>query len=164
MPLKFEDGKPFAQGVCSFLMRPATDQELISRIFIEVQIEGVRTEVVVDTGGAYLVCNPEIADLLDLDPAAALHASEIEVRGRRTAGDLHRLYLTFLSEEGGENLRWEVTAFVPRPRPTQSWEDVRQLWEGMPSFIGLTGCLEQVRFAVDPAADLFYFGSSAVAD
>jgi hypothetical protein len=28
----------------------------------------------------------------------------------------------------------------------------------LPCFVGMLGCLEAIRFALDPANDLFYFG------
>jgi len=86
MLLSFEDGRPFAHGACPFVYRPATERETVHRIFVPVQIEGIQTEAVVDTGGVYLVWN-------------------------------------------------------------------------LPSFMGLSGCLERIRFAVDSATDTFYFGA-----
>lgn len=152
MLLRFEDDRPFAQGGCMFVDRPATAGTASSAIHIPIQIEGLsQTEAVVDTGGAYLVCNPEIADLLNLDPADALTVSGLEIRGHRVPGTLHRLTLTLLAEEG-QGLEQEVTAFVPDPHPSQSWME-------LPTFLGLTGCLEWFRFAVDPVDNMFYFGS-----
>lgn len=53
-----------------------------------------------------------------------------------------------LADEGqGESLTLDVTAFLPDDR-----------WN-LPNMLGLTGCLERIRFAVDPANDLFYFGA-----
>ena len=45
----------------------------------------------------------------------------------------------------------DATVFVPDLKPDQAWGD-------LPSFIGLSGCLERMRFAVDPATEMFYFG------
>jgi hypothetical protein len=61
MLLRFEDGRPFAQGASTYLYRPATEREITPRIFVPVQIEDIQTETVIDTGGVYLVCHPEIA-------------------------------------------------------------------------------------------------------
>jgi hypothetical protein len=112
MLLSFEDGRPFAHGACPFVYRPATERETVHRIFVPVQIEGIQTEAVVDTGGVYLVCHPEIADRLRLDLADQVGTDELNVRGRRIPGTLYRLYLTLLAEEG-KSLKLETTAFVP---------------------------------------------------
>ena len=150
MLLRFEDGRPFAQGACPFVYRPATERETVHRIFVPVQIEDIQTEAVVDTGGVYLVCQPEIAALLSLDPASAIRTDELNIRGRKVPGALYRLYLTLLAEEGKSH-KLEIIAFVPRLEPNEPWN--------LPSFMGLTGCLEWIRFAVDPITDTFYFGA-----
>ncbi len=65
-------------------------------------------------------------------------------------GYLHRLNMAFEATQG-ESLSLVATAFVPDPEWEESWGET-------PSFIGLTGCLERLRFAVDPGSDAFYFG------
>jgi hypothetical protein len=150
MLLKFEDGRPFAQGASTYLYRPATERDTTPRIFVAVLIEDIPTETVVDTGGVYLVCEPETADLLDLDAASGLATDKVNIRGRSVPGTLHRLYLTLLAEEG-KSLKLETTAFVPRLRPNERWD--------LPPYMGLRGCLEWIRFAVDPTTDTFYFGT-----
>jgi hypothetical protein len=45
----------------------------------------------------------------------------------------------------------DATVFILGPESEESWGD-------LPSFIGLNGCLERMRFAVDPTSDSFYFG------
>jgi hypothetical protein len=144
------DGLPFSQGASTFLSRPATERERTDRIFVPLQIENVQTEAVVDTGGVYLVCHPEIAELIGLDPRDKIEDTALTIRGNTFRGDTQRLNVVLIASEG-EGLEVEVTAFVPRLQPGQSWP-----W---PSFMGFHGCLERVRFAVDPVTDTFYFGS-----
>jgi len=55
----------------------------------------------------------------------------------------------------GQHLELQATVFVP---------DAEELWGDFPSFIGLSGFLERIRFAVDPLTDTFYFGSMALTD
>lgn len=148
--LRFEDGRPFSQGACTFSYRPATEQDTTPRIMIGVQIESLYTETAVDTGGVYLVCDPEIADLLKLDPSSGMGSNKLCIRGFEVRGTLHRVSLTLLAQEG-RSLELEVTAFVPCLQPHQLWS--------LPPFMGLAGCLEWLRFAVDPITDTFYFGS-----
>ena len=150
MLLQFTDGQSFAQGCCGFLYRPATEQETTPRIILTVQIGGIETQAVVDTGGVYLVCDPEMADGLHLDPSYGVGSASLLIRGQTVSGTLYRLPLALVPQEG-RGLEVEVTAFVPRLQPNESWN--------LPSFMGLSGCLERLRFAVDPATDTFYFGA-----
>jgi len=153
--LHFEDDRPFSQGACTFLYRPATEQETTPRIIVRVQIQGIQTNVVLDTGGVYLVCNPQIVELLDLDPVSDIGKTRLVIRGTNVPGSLYRLPLILLAEKG-QSIELEVTAFVPRLRPNQLWD--------LPSFMGLEGCLERLRFAIDPTTNTFYFGSIAGED
>ena len=57
--------------------------------------------------------------------------------------------LTFMADEG-EDVTVEATVFIPKIDPA--------LWF-LPSFIGWTGCLERLRFAIDPLDETFYFGA-----
>jgi hypothetical protein len=147
--LRFDDGRFFSQGACTFLYRPATEQDTTPRIMIGVQIEDFHTEAAVDTGGVYLICDPEIADLLELDPSNALGTDKLRIRGFEVRGTLHRVSLTLLAQEG-QSLELEVTTFVPRLQSNELWI--------LPPFMGLAGCLEFLRFAVDPGNNVFYFG------
>lgn len=148
--LHFEDGRPFSQGASVFSYRPATEQDTTPRIIVSVQIEDVCTESAVDTGGVYLVCDPEIADLLELDLRDGLDATKLLIRGVEVRGALHRVSLTLLAQQG-QSLELEVTAFIPCLQSDEPWY--------LPPVMGLVGCLERLRFAVDPTTDMFYFGS-----
>ena len=149
MVLQFADGRPFATGACPYWDQLSPDRTGTPRIIVAVWIGGSQTQAVVDTGGVYLVCDPEIPDLLDLDPSTSLGVAVLNIRGYEYVGDLQRLTVTLPAEEG-ESFELEVTAFVPRLDPGQEWR--------FPSFLGLQGCLEFLRFAVDPGANVFHFG------
>jgi hypothetical protein len=149
MVLQFADGRPFATGTCPYWDQPPSRHTATPRITIVVQIDGFQTQAVVDTGGVYLVCDPEIPDVLDLDSSAGLGVDTLLISGYEYVGDLHRLIITLLAEKG-ESLELEVTAFIPRLDPREEWQK--------PSFLGLQGCLEFLRFAVDPGTNAFYFG------
>ncbi len=75
---------------------------------------------------------------------------ELLFRGVIVHGRLHRVNLTLFAEEG-ESFTLEATAFVPNPGDEEIWEDI-------PCILGLFGCLERARFAVDPSTETFYFG------
>lgn len=55
-----------------------------------------------------------------------------------------------LEAEKGESLTVDATVFVPKLED-QEWRH--------PNFIGLSGFLERIRFAIDPDNNYFYFGA-----
>ena len=118
---------------------------------IQIAIEGVATRAVVDTGGVYLIDDPSIANELGLDPQAAIGTDIVSIRRENFKGRLHRIVLHLPSDEG-ESLDQEVTAFIPDANPEQ--------WGELPTYLGLTGCLEFLRFALDPLTMQFYFASA----
>ncbi len=150
--LQFDDGRPFSSGSAQALMRPTTERETADKLFLRVRIDGIlETEAAVDTGGLYVLCSPEAASLLDLASADAVATEKLSVRGVMIAGDLHRVSLRILSDEGLDVVI-DATALVPRLRLGASW--------GLPDVIlGWHGCLERMRFAVDPIEGMVYFGS-----
>ena len=148
--LSYGNGKSFATGGVDYWYAPATINDLTSRILLPIEIEGVPVNAIVDTGAPYVVCDPELAELLKLDPADVLGTERLLVRGYWVTGHLYRLNMTFPADQG-ETLSVTATVFVPDIASRQSWGH----W---PSFIGLSGCLERMRFAIDPGTDTFYFG------
>lgn len=152
MPLFFADGEAFAVGAMPYQYRPATRAETTPRVILTVAIGNYRTAAFVDTGGVYLLCTPPLAQRLQLDPAQGTPASRnLFWRGDSLTGVLHRLPLTFHAAEG-ESMTIEVTAFVPQLKPDQEWDDE------LMCILGMQGCLEFMRFAIDPRSDRFFFG------
>jgi len=151
MSLNFLDGQPFATGSVGYSYRPATERETVSRLIVQVEIEGVMTEAIIDTGGVFLICPPKIANRMQLDENDSLGEDIVGVRGSDVRGRLYRMNLKLLAEEG-QSLTLEVTALIPRDTREEHW--VSEL----PCFLGLHGCLERLRFAVDPYTETFYFG------
>jgi len=150
MLLLFSDQQPFATGAAHYWYRAASPSDRSPRITVRVELEGVVTFAVLDTGAPYVVCSPEVARSMRLTSAAALERARILIRGVWVNGDLHRLNLKLPADQG-ESFSFEVTAFVP---------DAREGSIGsFPSFLGLNGCLERIRFALDPSDDTFYFGT-----
>ncbi|MDY7079699.1 MAG: hypothetical protein SXV54_22670 [Chloroflexota bacterium] len=149
MVLQFTDGRPFTTGVCSYWDQLSREGSETPRIIINIEIEGLQTQAAVDTGGVYLVCDPEMSDLLDLNPSTSLGVDTLNIRGSKYQGSLQRIMVKMSAEEG-ESLDLEVTAFIPRLVPGQEWR--------LPSFLGLQGCLEFLRIAIDPSVNAFHFG------
>jgi hypothetical protein len=149
MLLKFEDGRSFAQGACPYLDHLTIESEHTPRIFVPVRIDNFQTMTAVDTGGDFLLCDPGIADILGLDPDGAVKFGPVVLRQKKFHGTLHRADVT-LEAEQGKSLKLDATVLVPRLEPYDVWD--------LPSFMGLRGCLERIRFAVDPSTNTFYFG------
>jgi hypothetical protein len=150
MLLAYADGRPYAAGAIHYDYRPATPQDTLPRIVLSVSFENLETEAVLDTGAPFVVCAPDLALLLHLDPSAGAPTPPLEFRGHRLRGGLHRISLSLLADLG-DSLTVEATAFVPDLDPGQQWGE-------FPSFLGMSGFLERLRFAVDPSSDTFYFG------
>ena len=146
--LYFDNGESFATGSTRYSYRPATDRDTTNRIILKVGIQGVITQAVMDTGAPYVICSPQIARRAGVDRAAALKSEIMLIRGMRLEGALFRLNVSLVAREG-DNLDVDATVFVP---------DSDYLWGDFPSFIGLSGFLERIRFALDPNTDTFYFG------
>lgn len=149
--LRFEDDRPFASGACGYLSRPSSERETVNKLFVEVLVDNAATWLgAIDTGAPYLICGPDVGQALALKPEAGIENATVEIRGLPIPGDLHRLSLTILAEEGLD-VNIEATAFIVRSDPAVRWT--------LPDiFLGWHGCLERLRFAVDPANDTLYFG------
>ncbi len=154
MLLQFANGELFATGAAPYAYQPATDVEMSPRVVVTITIGDFETSAFVDTGGVFLLCAPEIAEHLGLDPEAGVPVSRLLFRNRFLPGVLHRVPLTLRAEQG-DSLTIETTASVPRLTSDQEWLDE------FPCVLGMSGCLERVRFAVDPSTDTFFFGGLA---
>jgi hypothetical protein len=141
MLLKFDDGQPFATGVTTYTYDPPESPKLK----LEVLIEGFRTSAVLDTGAPYFICNPEVAAQIDLSDA--IGPKTLDTRLGKVRGRLFRGTVSFLAREGN-GLDIDATVFVPDS----------EVWRRVPSFLGLSDCLDRLRFAVDASTQSFYFG------
>ncbi|MCE7989371.1 MAG: hypothetical protein DYG89_50100 [Caldilinea sp. CFX5] len=151
MLLQFATGEPFATGVAPYVYQPVSSRETAHRVILNVQIGSFPTQAYLDTGAVYFVCAPEIAKVLDLRPTDKLEDERLVFRGRVYQGGLYRLPLTFAAGYG-ESLEVEVTAFIPQLHPEDEWPIE------FPCIAGMSGCMERVRFALDPLDENIYFG------
>jgi len=146
--LNFADGQPFAIGSVSYFMGEPGEQAA-GRLLLRIAVEGQWLIAAVDTGGHYLVCQPGLADALDPHLTDPLEEITLEIRGLKYRGTLYLLSVEIPASQG-ENLVVPATVFIPKLAHGQVWL--------LPSFVGFAGVLDRLRFAVDPAADTFYFG------
>jgi hypothetical protein len=151
MLLSFDDGTPFAIGAIRYEYRPATSWDNVARILLPVEIEDFPITSMVDTAAPWVVCTPEIADILGLESSEGFQLEEsLKWHGDLT-GSLHRLSITIRGELG-RHISVYPTVFVPDSTSAAAWEGGRR-----PFVLGMS-CLEQIRFAIDPGSDTFYFG------
>jgi hypothetical protein len=146
--LRLGDNEVFATGVCPYEDQHPKDPPGNARIVISVEIGGLSTQAAVDTGGAFFILDPELAAIIpcQFDP---VERHMIKFRGNDVWGSLSRCQIT-LQAVAGSSHQVEVTAFIPEWDETSPWRH--------PSMLGLSGCLEVLRFAVDPSTNRFYFG------
>ncbi len=141
----------FASGVTFYEDYFPGDEGDRQRLVIYVHVGATLTPCIVDTGAAWCVLNPSLAQpLLEAERADYLRSITYEIRGTRYEGALVRLDLAFQDEISGNLMVIDATVFVPELRHDEDWRE--------PNFIGLKGCLERIRFAIDPAESAFYFG------
>ncbi len=107
-------------------------------------------DMIVDSGAPWCLINPEFYDAWglefekDYEPAHAMW-----IRGMRWLGHLTRTNL-ILKADDGESLIVAATFFIPAIQSFEIWN--------YPNFLGLDGFLNRIRYAVDPAENVFYFG------
>ncbi len=85
MPLFFSNGTSFTKGAMPYQFRPATSKEAYKRIILRVFIGEVKTLAIVDTGGVFFVCTPELGKQLGLDPKHGAPTERLYLRGRTVA-------------------------------------------------------------------------------
>ncbi len=122
------------------------------RITLNIEIEGFSTMAILDTAAPYSICEREIAEQIGFDPAEAIETTTIDMWAGEIRGTIYRANLALLADEG-ETVFLDTPVVVPEPKENQEFAP------GFPpSFLGLIGCLQSIRFAVDPFSETFYFG------
>jgi hypothetical protein len=118
-----------------------------ARICIKVVPEDWDTPVlaVLDTGADWSVLNTEVAEDLGLFGIEGESIS-LSTRFGTIAGQLVPAAVTIIAD-GGDSLRVEATVFVSADWPPNAG-----------TFLGYSGLLERIRFAVDPQKNDFFFG------
>jgi len=149
--LYLPNGDIFATGVVDYEYRPIPPDLVNHRIILYIFINKFPTLAVIDTGAPYLIIAPTLAKRLDLDPQTSLEKTSLKIRGVSYPGSLYRISV-MLTAAKGESQPFDATAFIVDA-------DQEDKWERLPTFLGIEGCLDRIRFAVDPSKDHFYFGA-----
>ncbi len=143
-PLLRIDGENFARGRSRF---PDSDgrEEPTPKIFVKILPGDAPVALLaqLDTGAAWSVLDGEIAEALGLLEQAGPTVT-LSTRSGTVRGKLIRSSLTIVADEG-ESCEVDATLFVSR-----DW--------AYGNFVGYSGFLERIRFAVDPRSNDFYFG------
>lgn len=137
----------FPSGRSSFLDALREAREPTAKIYVKICLEGrLETSLYaqIDTGAAWSVLDSAVAEsfgLLNMEG----QRTWLDTRLGRMKGRLVRLLVTFPADEGIA-LDTEGTFFV-----SPDWPPGR-------TFLGYSGLLDSIRFALDPQANHFYFG------
>jgi hypothetical protein len=139
-------GSAFTQGRSTFFDHHKDAQEPTAKVFVRVVIGDLDLPVIaqLDTGAAWSVLDPRIASLLGLlgmdGPPRVM-----ETRFGTITGRLIKVPIRFLADEG-TSFDIEGTFFISPD------------WQPGLTFLGYSGLLDAVRFALDPQVNHFYFG------
>lgn len=145
--LRSSDGR-FCQGRSTFSDRAPEASEATAKVYVKVQLGSYRTMLAqLDTGSAWSVLAPSVARRMasSLD---WLGPARMSTRFGSLDGHLAQVPITFPADEG-EALTVTGTFFVSEDWPLDL------------TFLGYSGLLDAIRFALDPQANDFYFGPSA---
>jgi len=115
-------------------------------VAIECRLGELSVYALLDTGADWCVLPTGIAELLGYEVAPDADTPPYHTRYGRLLGRRERVLVSLIAEDGA-SLEVEATWFVSPD------------WPG-PVVIGWKGCLERLRFALDPTPgeDRFYFG------
>lgn len=133
-------------GRSKFVDHVAGTLDRTAKIYVKVEFEGLEELLFaqLDTGAAWSVLAPDVARKLHI-PVEVGNPTVLNTWLGRRQGRLVRVPFTLIADEG-EPLSREGTFFV-----TPDWP------EGM-TFLGYSGLLDSIRFALDPQVNDFYFG------
>lgn len=136
----------FVQGRSKFLDHLPRLQEPTARIYVSVRLADLPEDqyVLLDTGAAWSVLSPELAEAAGATEQTG-EPVRLTSRFGTHEGFLIRLPITFLAEDG-QSLATDGTFFVSRD------------WPSPVTFLGYSGLLDSIRFALDPRKNDFYFG------
>ena len=143
-----DSSKPaFAVGISRYLDAYPGFREAQPRIYVKFRPSGLEDPILalLDTGGHFCILNHEIVPLIRDQLTYRLDELVLHTARGPIRGELYILRIELIAEEG-TSLEIDSTAFI-----SPEWR--------APNFIGYSGVLDRLRFAIDPRTNLFYFGS-----
>ena len=139
-------GDRFTSGRAKFSDSSPFRSEPTAKIYVKVQFGDLQYFQIaqLDTGAAWSILAPDVAQAIRIPMGAGDPATFLTPFGIKD-GHLARVPLKIIADEG-EPLDTEGTFFI-----TENWP------EGL-NFLGYSGLLDSIRFALDPQVNHFYFG------
>ena len=140
-----EDGATFTTGLSRFADEADWSPQSTAKIFVKIEPESLGAVILaqLDTGAAWSMLDGELAEELSLLDGEG-ESLTISTRLGPFTGQLQRMRICIVADEG-ESLDVDATMWVCRN------------WKG--TFLGYSGLLERIRFAIDPGRNAFHFGS-----
>jgi len=137
---------PFTSGRSTFLDHIPGALDKSAKIYVKIKFMGIERAVFaqLDTGAVWSILPPDLARKADISLESGDPAVIQTWLGRRH-GRLVRVPFTIAADEG-EPLQTEGTFFLSPDWP-----------EGL-TFLGYSGLLDSIRFALDPQVNDFFFG------
>ena len=136
----------FASGVSTYFDKDPTLTSEQTSINVSIVLQGKMSIPVfarLDPATPWVVLNSELNEQIGLH-VSSQHLILHTATGLRR-GCLERFPITLVAEQG-DSLEIEATLFV-----CNDWD--------RGNFLGYSGFIERIRFAVDPSSNRFYFGS-----
>lgn len=142
------DGHRFTSGRTKYVDHLRKWIEPTAKIYVKLKISTLDTSFFaqLDTGAAWSVLAPDVARTAQI-PYESGDPKRISSRFGIKEGFVLRIPFTLVAEDG-ESFETDGPFFISPDWP-----------EGL-SFLGYTGLLDSIRFALDPQKNHFYFGSS----
>jgi hypothetical protein len=142
-------GDDFTRGRAKFFDHSPDRTETTAKVFVKIALADFSFPVLaqLDTGAAWSVLDPGVARRIGALNVPGTPA-KLSTRFGMREGRLVPILVTLLADEG-DSLQIEGTFFV-----TADWPQ-----DGC--FLGYSGLLDLIRFALDPPRNDFYFGESS---
>ncbi len=141
--LRRRDGSVFATGMSSYLDEGPGHPGMTAGIHVRVKFEGVPVIALLDTGASWSVLRADLAQELGLLEQEG-EPLTLSSRVGTIDGQLVSARIALLADDG-ESVELDSTVFVSRDWPAGN-------------FIGYSGLLERIKFAIDPGDNRFFFG------
>jgi len=147
--LLLDSDEAFANGASTFLDAFPGVRDPQPRIYVKFRPEGVEPTIVflalLDTGGHFCILNDLVANLVEDRLGERIDEVSLQTARGLVRGDLYRHRIVLIAEKG-ESLTVDSNVLV-----LKDWT--------APCFIGYSGFLDRLSFAVDAPRNRFYFGT-----
>ena len=143
--LSFRDGAPFSAGRATFFDHEPAAREETAKIFVKIEPESLGGPILaqLDTGSAWSILDRQVAEELHVLGTEG-ETVRMDTRFGEIVFRLIPMRIVVLADEGDSQT---VNASVC----------VSERWNGG-TFLGYSGFLERLRFALDPQSNDFHFG------